>query len=224
MATGPQARSADGHGDRLERMVRRPFSRHGTSTFVDQYDEQFSRDIEPMKGGHGDNFYYQLVTGIRRYKGVPPIPPVSPRPIRSTADLTTGKPSSPSCRYLGDTAPRNHPGVGKAGPYVNKTGRNDLAVAKVSWDETNIYFFIRTRQAITPHTDPNWMLLFIDVDGNPATGWLGYDFVVNRTNVRPGHDARAMSGRLSLGCAGRYSLPRLGQRYGAVPPPRSASG
>jgi hypothetical protein len=24
------------------------------------------------------------------------------------------------------------------------------------------------------------MLLFIDVDSNPKTGWLGYDFVVNR--------------------------------------------
>ena len=29
------------------------------------------------------------------------------------------------------------------------------------------------------------MLLFLDADRNPATGWLGYDFVVNRTNVRP---------------------------------------
>ncbi len=86
---------------------------------------------------------------------------------------------------MGDTAPRNHAGVGKAGPYVDKTGRNDLAVAKVSWDEANIYFYIRTRRPITPHTDPNWMLLFLDIDCNPATGWLGYDFVVNRTNVRP---------------------------------------
>jgi hypothetical protein len=29
------------------------------------------------------------------------------------------------------------------------------------------------------------MLLFLDTDHNPKTGWLGYDFVVNRTNVRP---------------------------------------
>ena len=58
-------------------------------------------------------------------------------------------------------------------------------MAKVSWDKENIYFYIRTRDAITPHTDPNWMLLYIDADSNPATGWLGYDFVVNRTHVRP---------------------------------------
>jgi hypothetical protein len=30
------------------------------------------------------------------------------------------------------------------------------------------------------------MLLFLDTDQNPQTGWLGYDYVVNRSNVRPG--------------------------------------
>ncbi len=29
--------------------------------------------------------------------------------------------------------------------------------------------------------DPNWMLLFIDADQDSNTGWLGYDFVINRT-------------------------------------------
>ena len=42
--------------------------------FVDQYDEEFSRDIEPMRGGHSDNYYWQLVANVRRYKGVPALP------------------------------------------------------------------------------------------------------------------------------------------------------
>ena len=56
---------------------------HGTGpvTFVDEFDAEFSRDIEPMKGGHGDNYYYQLVTNIRRYKGARPVPVVPSRPI-----------------------------------------------------------------------------------------------------------------------------------------------
>ena len=43
--------------------------------FVDQYTQEYSRDIEPMKGGHGDDYYYQLVSYVRRYKGVrqPPV-------------------------------------------------------------------------------------------------------------------------------------------------------
>lgn len=39
----------------------------------------------------------------------------------------------------------------------------------------------RARQPITSHRNPNWMLLFIDVDGDRSTGWEGYDFVVNRS-------------------------------------------
>ncbi len=40
--------------------------------FVDEFDEEHSRDIEPMKGGHGDNYYYQLVSYIRRFKAPGP--------------------------------------------------------------------------------------------------------------------------------------------------------
>ncbi|MBQ1634517.1 MAG: hypothetical protein II050_07500, partial [Bacteroidaceae bacterium] len=34
-----------------------------------------------------------------------------------------------------------------------------------------------------PHTDHNWMLLLIDADQNPETGWCGYDYMVNRIVV-----------------------------------------
>jgi hypothetical protein len=30
----------------------------GPVTFVDEFSAEFSRDIEPMKGGHGDNYVY----------------------------------------------------------------------------------------------------------------------------------------------------------------------
>jgi hypothetical protein len=43
---------------------------------------------------------------------------------------------------------------------------------------------VRTREPLTPSSDPNWMLLFIDADHDARTGWLGYDFIVNRVNVR----------------------------------------
>ena len=42
----------------------------GETYFVDAYNEEFNRDIEPMKGGHTDNYYYQLVDAVRRFKGV----------------------------------------------------------------------------------------------------------------------------------------------------------
>ena len=50
----------------------------------------------------------------------------------------------------------------------------------VAVDKRNIYFAVETDQNITAHTDPNWMLLFINADQQQKTGWQGYDYVINR--------------------------------------------
>jgi hypothetical protein len=87
---------------------------------------------------------------------------------------------------LGDPAKRDHPGWKNEPPFNNITGRNDLAMAKVSADADKLGFFIQTAAPLSDRAGPNWMLLFLDTDQNPQTGWLGYDYMVNRSNVRPG--------------------------------------
>jgi hypothetical protein len=152
--------------------------------FVDQFDQEHSRDVEPMTGGHGDNYYYQMAANIRRFKGARPLPPVQPQPIRIDGRFDDWAKVAPEFRdQIGDPVRRGHPGYAKAGPYTNHTGRNDLIAAKVSYDRANVCFYARARELLTPHTDPNWMLLFLNTDGIATNGWLGYDFVVNRTGV-----------------------------------------
>ena len=152
--------------------------------FPDEFDQEHSRDIEPMKGGHGDNYFYQMIANIRRFKGVRPLPEVCNRPIQIDGRFDDWRDVTPEFRDdIGDPVRRDHPGWGKAGRYVNQSGRNDIVAAKVSCDTSNVYFYVRTREPLTSCTDPNWMLLFIDADQNPTNGWLGYDFVVNRTGV-----------------------------------------
>lgn len=148
--------------------------------FVDQYTQEYSRDIEPMQGGHTDNYYYQLVANIRRYKGVrKPQPSSPPATILIDGQFGDWDEVKPEFRdALGDTAHRDHQGFGTV-RYTNTTGRNDLATMKVARDADNLYFYAETAEALTPHTDPNWMLLFIDSDRNPKTGWQGYDVVAN---------------------------------------------
>ena len=154
----------------------------GPITFVDQFTEEYSRDIEPMKGGHGDNYYWQLVANVRRYKGSPALPKAtglaSPR---TGGGFAAWRSVGPEYRdHIGETIPRDF--AGAAGlQYANHTGRNDLIAFKVARDKNNVYFYARTRDPITPATDPNWMWLLIDVDRKHATGWEGYDFIVNRT-------------------------------------------
>jgi hypothetical protein len=150
--------------------------------FVDQFDQEHSRDIEPMKGGHGDNYYYQMVSYIRRYKGARPLAPVGSRPITIDGRFADWAEVTPEFRdTIGDPMRRDHPGWGSAGRYVDASGRNDLVAMKVSADAEQVCFYVRTRDPLTPRTDADWMVLLLDVDGNASTGWLGYDYAVNRT-------------------------------------------
>ena len=169
--------------------------------FVDQFDQEHSRDIEPMKGGHGDNYYYQLVSYIRCYKGARPLPPVRSRPIRIDGAFADWRAVEPEFRdSIGDPMRRQHRGWAAQVTYTNATGRNDLLATKLSFDEGRVYFHLRTREPITPPAGTNWLLLFLDTDTNGSTGWLGYDFVVNR--IAPGSLERHRAGGFSWQTAG----------------------
>ena len=149
--------------------------------FVDQYDQEYSRDIEPVAGLHRDNYYYQLVAGVRRYKGYPTLPmPTPPKTINAAAGFDQWRDVGPE--FTDHAFDDDHRDYGKgARHYVSTSGRNDLTVVKVSSDATHVYFYAQTRRNLTPSTDANWMLLLLDVDQNHRTGWEGYDFVVNRS-------------------------------------------
>ena len=149
--------------------------------FVDQYNHEYSRDCEPMRGGHTDNYYYQLASWIRKYKGVRPQEDAISKPARVQIDGSFQDWEAVQPEYrdtIGDTTHREHKGYGNV-LYRNTTGRNDFVLSKTTYDQDTLYFFTQTLAPITPHTDPRWMLLLIDADQNAATGWLGYDFVVN---------------------------------------------
>ena len=149
--------------------------------FVDQYDHEYSRDCEPMVGGHTDNYYYQLASWVRKFKGVRPMPMAKgASKIGIDGDFSDWTSVTPEFRdTVGDVAHRNHKGSGDL-VYTNDTGRNDFVIAKAAYDDDNLYFFVQTKEAITPRTDPMWMMLLLDADQDASTGWLGYDYIVNR--------------------------------------------
>jgi hypothetical protein len=147
--------------------------------FVDQFDQEHSRDIEPMRGGHGDDYYYQFVSYVRRYKGARPLPPVRPAPTVVDGQFADWHAVEPEFRdTLGDPVRRRHRGWDPKVTYENQTGRNDLVAAKVSFDSQLVAFYLRAHAPFLANTDPHWLVLFLDVDGNSTNGWLGYDFRV----------------------------------------------
>lgn len=151
------------------------------NAFPDEFDNEHSRDIEPMKGGFGDNYYCQLVANVRRYKGVRSAPPTSaPTTIEIDGRFDSWDQVQPEFRHhKGSTMHRDHRGYGKT-HYQDSSGRNDFVAAKAARDANNLYFYVETAEPITAPTGPGWMTLLIDVDRDKSTGWEGYDYAVNR--------------------------------------------
>lgn len=157
------------------------------NAFPDQYNIEYSRDIEPMKGGFGDNYYYQLVSNIRRFKGMQQPRAASPeRSIVVDGDFTEWDQVRPVFSAIrGNTRHRDGTGyLDRDNPtaalhYTNETGRNDIVQTRVARNGTHVYFYVQTAQALTSHTDAQWMQLLIDIDRDRATGWEGYDFLID---------------------------------------------
>lgn len=159
----------------------------GETFFVDLYDPEFSRDIEPMRGGYGDNYYWQMIANIRRYKGARPAPASSAaKTIAIPGDFAQWTDVKPVyLDDLHDTMHRDHDGVPGAGRYTNQSGRNDLDTARVAHDATHLYFHISTREPLTPATDADWMVLLLDTDQNASTGRNGHDIRINQARSAP---------------------------------------
>lgn len=152
--------------------------------FVDQYNSEFNRCIHPMQGGYTDNYYMQMAQNIRRYKGVRPIP-VNRGYQKVKIDGEFDEWNKIEVEYRdtkGDVFHRDHPGYGGL-HYTDNSGRNDIIASKVAVSKKDIAFYAETNQDLTSHQDENWMLLFIDADNNPETGWFGYDYLVNKEVV-----------------------------------------
>jgi hypothetical protein len=154
--------------------------------FVDQFDPEFSRDTEPMRGGFGDHFLWQTIAHVRRYKGVPPLPRASAaKTIRIPGDSDQWQSVEPEFRdHTGEVWPRRAAGSGGL-TYTNTTGRNDLLAFKVARDQDTLFFQARAVAPLTPATGANGMWLWLDTDSNAATGWHGYDYLVGRVSDAP---------------------------------------
>ena len=158
--------------------------RDSTYFFVDQYNAEFNRCIQPMKGGYTDNYYMQMAENIRRYKGVRPVPELTGL-HRIKIDGKFEDWAGVEIEYrdtAGDTFHRDYLGYGGL-HYTNNSGRNDIITSKIAVDRARCISLQKHGKPLTPHTGTNWMLLFIDADLNPNTGWYGYDFLINRRVV-----------------------------------------
>ena len=151
------------------------------NAFPDQFNNEYSRDLEMTKGELKDHYYYLLVNYVRKYKGVNPIPTPS---LSQTIDMAKGTDQWSAAEpyyaaYIGNTADRDAAGYGNL-RYIETSGRNDIIGARVARDADTVWFFVECNDNITPYTDSLWMNLYIDSD-QTAKGWETFDFIVNKS-------------------------------------------
>lgn len=149
--------------------------------FVDQYNAEFNRTVQPMKDGYTDNYYMQMAQNIRRYKGVRPIPRNKGYgKIKIDGKFEDWNKVKTEYRDTkGDVTHRDYKGYG-GNHYINTSGRNDILLSKVAVDKHQLHFYVETTNPLTNYFDTNWMLLLIDADHDSSTGWFGYDFLINK--------------------------------------------
>jgi len=162
---------------------------NGRGVFVDQYNREYSRDIEPMKGGHFDAYYLQAVDGIRKYKGAPALPKFA---AKKTIDLNGGFDQWQDVAltfsdWRNETVKRDFSGAGQT-HYVNDSGRNDFVEFRATRDNKNFYFYAKTNADIQADA-LDGLCLLLNVDKNLNTGFIGGDVLVG---------AKYESGKASL--------------------------
>ncbi len=132
--------------------------------FVDCCTTNTSRDVEMMHGGYQDNYYLQMLSYIRRFKG-------AEEPYKATEqyriNFDNGFEDWSQVKvcyrdYQGDTAKRQAPGYGGV-IYTNDTGRNDLILARVAHDYEYLYFYLETAEAIRDEGAEGWLNLLLQI-------------------------------------------------------------
>ena len=66
----------------------------GENLFVDNYNQEYSRDIEPMEGGHGDQYYQWMKEYVRAYKALEECPVLVEAGYESEASAAVGTASA----------------------------------------------------------------------------------------------------------------------------------
>jgi len=171
--------------------------------YVDCFNTEYSRDIEPVTGEYGDSYYMQLIKNIRDYKG---LTGRMSRSVSKTIDITAGESEWTnvtniyrSIKGLGTNAKYNRAGapvatdstMAETGTVYSTTVRNALLSAQVTHDSEYLYFRIATYGNIytkssssqSYFTDGKVFNILIGIGDVELTGWEGYEYVINRDNV-----------------------------------------
>lgn len=159
--------------------------------FVDTFNEEYSRDVEMMKGGYEDNFYLQLADLTKKFKYTDAKHYIYSKKTIDINDETMSGFSNLATTYKdfeGDAIERNHIDAFGVNTYSGTNKRNDISKVYVTHDERNLYVRVDAVEDITNYngTDKNWMNVMIKVDNDLKNSFAGFKYIVNRSPKQDG--------------------------------------
>ena len=153
----------------------------GKYSMVDNFNIEYSRDIEPSKS-LGDNYYYQLMTNIRKLNYSNEVDYVIPTKTIDVSSFNVNQWNSASIYkdLVEDNMDRYFLNMSKQGYYEDYSGVNDIAEVAVLVDNNNLYFRITCADNITSYSSntKNWMNILIKTADGGSN--IGYQYVINR--------------------------------------------
>ncbi len=147
----------------------------------DAADLEYSRDIEPMRGGYEDAFYIQMIKNIRRYKGVPDN---TTGYTATTIDISKNSSQWANVKAVyknleAVSAARDHYGASKKIYYKQAPAANHLQEVRVAHDDKQFYFLVKADKPFVYRGDEVSGLQLLIGKNDPANkGWQGYEYIV----------------------------------------------
>ena len=181
---------------------------YGECFFVDLYNMEYSRDVEMMKGGYGDNFYLQMLRNVRAFKYTDAKEYELPVTDMSRADAWDSVQKYPD--FVGDAMERNFRAYhGSLPDYVDTTNRNDIVNVQVAHDADNLYFRVETLDDVTEYQqgDNGWMNIRLATSKNGD-----FNYVVNHTYgklSRISGDSYSVVGDVEVKTEGKFMTVKI---------------
>jgi len=159
-------------------------------SFTDCFNMEYSRDVEPMKGGYGDNYLMQMASNIRRFKDAEKkgSATINKKTIDiDNPDSWNGIPIYRDPR--GDAVERNHIGSWNY-IYTDTSNRNDIISVAVASDEAYLYINAEVAFELIDSNEENWMNVYINNIADSAKGFAGYNYILNRVRDKSAKTAK----------------------------------
>ena len=151
---------------------------------VDEFDMTYSRSVEMMDGGYGDNYTFQLAQNIRNFKGLSEMSfqytAVNDSVTIDIKDLTSwDQVKNIYMDYAGFISERNYVTADTGIRYKDSTNRNDISSLQIANDSQYLYIKVECLNDITAYKDGDdgWMNLYISTGAEG--GWENYNYIVN---------------------------------------------